>query len=338
MGSVAMRFLVIGLGSMGKRRIRNLIALGFHSIFGFDLRQDRREETARKFGIAVFEDVHHALDECNPDALVISTSPEHHMQYAWLAFENSLHAFIEASVVEKEQIKRLAERLEERPDLVIVPSCTMRFFPGPSKIRELLAQNSIGKPLFFNYHTGQYLPDWHPWEPISDFYVSKRETGGAREIVPFELAWLNELFGRPEPRFCRKRKLTNIDADIDDYYQFSLSYHNGIEASVTIEVISRPFATRELKITGSEGTLTFSSDSNTIRLSSIHQEDWKSFSLEGGTVEAQYINPEEPYIEEIRSFVKAIEKKERAVFPNDLFKDTELLDILDRLEALSERG
>lgn len=36
-----MRFLVVGLGSMGKRRIRNLQELGFNKIVGFDIRKDR---------------------------------------------------------------------------------------------------------------------------------------------------------------------------------------------------------------------------------------------------------------------------------------------------------
>ena len=39
-----MQVLVVGLGSMGKRRIRNLIKLGFKNIIGFDPRLDRRVE------------------------------------------------------------------------------------------------------------------------------------------------------------------------------------------------------------------------------------------------------------------------------------------------------
>jgi len=49
-----MKFLVIGLGSMGKRRVRNLQALGMENIIGFDPRADRRAEAAEKYGIPVF--------------------------------------------------------------------------------------------------------------------------------------------------------------------------------------------------------------------------------------------------------------------------------------------
>ncbi len=78
---------------------------------------------------------------------------------------------------------------------VAAPSCTMRFHPAVQLMRERLAQGTIGRPLAFTHHVGQYLPDWHPWEDYRTYYVSRRETGAAREIVPFELNWLTYLFG-----------------------------------------------------------------------------------------------------------------------------------------------
>ena len=70
-----MKFLVVGLGSMGKRRVRNLQALGHKDIAGFDPRADRREEGASRYGIKTFDTYNKALAEFQPDALVISTGP-----------------------------------------------------------------------------------------------------------------------------------------------------------------------------------------------------------------------------------------------------------------------
>lgn len=52
-----MRFLVIGLGSMGKRRVRCLKHLGYEMIVGFDLRDDRRMESEVKYNIKTFKDI-----------------------------------------------------------------------------------------------------------------------------------------------------------------------------------------------------------------------------------------------------------------------------------------
>ena len=46
-----LKIIVIGLGSMGKRRIRNLLKLGYDDIIGFDPRDDRRKETRKKYKI-----------------------------------------------------------------------------------------------------------------------------------------------------------------------------------------------------------------------------------------------------------------------------------------------
>lgn len=330
-----MKFLVVGLGSMGKRRVRNLIALGGNEVAGFDLRADRRAEASEKYGIPVFLDIESALKEFGPDALVISTSPEHHMTYAWLGFELGLSCFIEASVVDADRILAL-HQLAENSTVLMAPSCTMRHFPGPKKIKELIGQGVIGKPLNVNYQTGQYLPDWHPWEKIEDFYVSNRATGAGREIVPFELTWINDIFGRPEALACVKAKLTDMNADIDDIYHCLLRYPGGVLANITVEVVSRPQSTREMRVLGSTGEIVFSADENCVRYSKTSNPEWTRFNLGGGTVESGYINPEEPYIAEMRDFVDAVTKNKKTIYPNTLLDDYHVLQTLCQLEKLTE--
>ena len=329
-----MKYLVIGLGSMGQRRVRNLIALGCDNIAGFDTNADRRKDSNNKYNIVTYESLKVAISQFEPDVFIISTPPEFHMEYANFALKRKIHCFIEGSVVEADLILELSEKIKGT-DIVIVPSCTMQFYPGPIKIKQLVEQGIIGKPLNFNYQTGQYLPDWHPWEKIEDFYVSNPETGGCREIVPFELTWLNDIFGYPEPLACVKRKLTNMNADIDDIYHCLLSYPSGVIGNLTVEVISRPRATREFRLIGTEGEIVFDGESNMVKFINSTMKDWEVIFFNKGTVESQYINPEEPYIEEIRSFLKAVEKKEAALYQNSLFNDYKVLQNLYKLESLS---
>ncbi len=331
-----MRFLVIGLGSMGKRRVRNLQALGVNDIAGFDTREDRRAEATGKYGIVAYPDFTTALENYHPEVLVISTSPEHHMTYAWAGFERGLSCFIEASVVEADRILELHKRTEGTK-VLMAPSCTMRYYPGPKKVKQLIQSGAIGHPLNINYQTGQYLPDWHPWEPIEKFYVSARETGAGREIVPFELTWLNDIFGKPEPLACVTAKLTDMNADIDDVYHCLLRYPEQVLANVTVEVISRPKATRELRVLGTEGEVVFSADEKCVRYANISTPEWVRFDLGGGTVEKGYINPEEPYITEMRDFMQAVSRGDKSLYPNTLLDDYHVLQVLYRLEKLSEK-
>lgn len=329
-----MNFLVIGLGSMGKRRVRNLQALNQENIAGFDISNNRCKESEEKYHIKTFSNFEKAINEFKPDIFIISTPPNLHMKYAKFAEENNIHCFIEASVVDSKEILDLSKRIQQK-NLIIVPSCTMSYFPIATKTKELLSQGIIGKPLNFNYQTGQYLPDWHPWEKIEDFYVSNKATGAGREIVPFELTWLNSIFGDAKPLACVKRKLTDINAQIDDIYHCILEYPNNLIGNLTVEVISRPKAVRDFRLIGSEGEIVFSGDSNSLKYINTSMDDWKHFSFEEGSVEIQYINPEEPYRNEIKDFICAIENKDITLFPNSLEKDYKILNNLYDLEKLT---
>lgn len=330
------RALVIGLGSMGKRRVRNLLALGNIDVFGFDVRADRNEEARSKYQITTFDDVHKAFEDVKPEVVVISTPPQLHMTYASMCFDARVPCFIEASVTDTEEIRELGKKAQEAL-LVIAPSCTMRYFPGPKKVKELLEQNIIGLPLSVNYQTGQYLPDWHPWENIQDFYVSKRESGGAREIVPFELTWLNDLFSHDVKALASAvAKQTDMNADIDDIYHCLLQYDSGVLLNLTVEVISRPLATREMLILGSRGKIKFSADSNSVSYCNLETDGWVESTWEEGTVESQYINPEEPYINEMKDFVKAALAGDQSLFPNNLQDDVKVLEVLEALEEVEQ--
>jgi len=332
-----MRFVVVGLGSMGKRRIRNLFALGHGDIAGVDPRSDRREDAASTFAIRVYRGLDEAIDAHRPDALIISTPPDRHMDVAFVGLERRLPCFIEASVVDAERIHELNIRALST-GILFAPSCTMRYFSGPQKVRECIRVGVIGRPLSFTYQSGQYLPDWHPWEPIAEYYVSNPATGGAREIVPFELTWLTDVFGLPEALACVRGKVTDLPADIDDLYHCLLRFPGNVLGNLTVEVISRPHPTREMRVLGSDGELVYSADANVVRYARAGVPGWAEYALGGGTVERGYINPEEPYVAEMRDFLTALEQRDARLYPNTLRADYDVLQLLYRLEALSERS
>lgn len=316
-----MKFVVIGLGSMGKRRVRNLLALGYEEIYGYDIREDRKREAKEQYGIKILE----KLDFSLFDIMIISTPPDLHYMFAKLACEHKKHAFMEANVVNSEDFVLLYKMIPS--NLVIVPSATMLFFPFVKKVREVLPK--IGDILNINYQVGQYLPDWHPWEDIKDFYVSKRATGACREIVPFELSWLDRYFGPFDVVCGVKDKLSDLDTNIDDLYHAVLKMDKGY-LHLTIEVLSRPKASRYLNIVGTEGRIYYSGDEQKLWYENL--EEKREFCFDQGTIQKSYINPEEPYIEEMHTFIEAVLKKDARIFPNSLVDDYRVLNYLYTIE------
>ena len=93
------------------------------------------------------------------DAIIICTSPESHSEYIKIGIDFSINCFVEASVTDKERLKNF-QKLRIK-NIFIAPSCTKTYYPAPKLIKKF-EENNFGELLYFNYSTGQYLPDWHP--------------------------------------------------------------------------------------------------------------------------------------------------------------------------------
>lgn len=327
-----MKFLVVGLGSMGKRRIRNLQYLKAGEIIGFDLREGRRKEVEEKYKIRTFENFEKAMNQ-NPDALVISTPPDLHMKYAIIAAQKNKHFFTEASVVDEGMDKLIALCKDRK--IVAAPSCTMRFHPTIKKIKELVDTSTIGKPLAFTYHSGQYLPDWHPWEDYRKFYVAKKQTGAAREIVPFELVWLTRVLGDIETLSCIKGKLSKLNVEIDDVYQILMRFKNGVFGHMLVDVVARvPY--RTFRLLGEDGVIEWDWMAKQLEVFTPKERKWIEYPVEEGKPEEGYLAGEKMYIDEMNQFLKAIKGEEKYAYT--FHEDKKILNLLYMAERSSEKG
>jgi predicted dehydrogenase len=323
-----MKFLVIGLGSMGKRRIRCLKILGYDSITGYDLREDRRNEAERKYGVKTIDNLDDNLLR-RSHSMIISTPPDKHNECIRLAIETKKPAFVEASVI----LEGLAElnNLAKKQHILIAPSCTMRFHPAIKDIRNIVVSRQYGKVTNFSYHSGQYLPDWHPWENVKDFYAGRKETGGCREIVPFELTWIVDVMGMPKKVGGFFGKTMDVGADIDDTYLISMDFGD-FYGNITVDVVSR-YATRSLILNMERGQVLWRWDEDVVKLYDGVSQRWINYYYpQSQTVEGYNKNIiEDMYVEEMQSFISAVEGKGR--FPNSLDEDIKVLKLLHRMEG-----
>lgn len=322
-----MKFLIIGLGSMGKRRIRCLQTLGYKEIIGYDLREDRSQECVEKYHIEITT----KIEEVNLNsigAMIVSVPPDLHLDYAKIAISHKIPTFLEASVISNHSLEILRE--ERGKDVFIAPSCTLKFHPIIKDIKKLLHSNKYGAMTNFTFHSGQFLPDWHPWEDVKNFYVSKRETGGAREIVPFELTWITDIFGFPEEVKGYFDKTINVGADIEDSYAFTLRYKKGL-GSVIVDVVSR-YATRSLIINMEKAQIRWNWEEGVLKLFEADNNRWIYFNQPEGKAEIGYNKNiiEQMYVDEIESFINGI--KDKTNYPNTIENDFKILQLLDSIE------
>ena len=129
-------YLVIGQGSMGKRRVRCLIAnqIPAQQILVFDTRIDRLSESAQKYGVKAVDSIDAVLNDSATQAVFVSVPGALHLQYCLAAARAGKHWFCEVPLATS------LEGLEElfdltRPSLVGAAGCQVLFHPLARALR-----------------------------------------------------------------------------------------------------------------------------------------------------------------------------------------------------------
>lgn len=322
------KYLVVGLGSMGKRRIRCLLAMGkkAEQILGLDLRADRRDEVEKLYGVKTVDN-EKDIDFEAIKAVIVSLPPDKHFIGAKIAIDNNKPVFIEASVL-SDDVEKIIDYNNHK--VFVAPSYTMAFHPMVKIIKNIIKSERYGKVCNFSYHCGQYLPDWHPWEKVTDYYVGNRITGGAREIVPFELTWIVNLLGFPKEVKGYFRKTMELGCDIEDTYICSMNF-DAFAGSMIVDVVAR-YAIRNLIVNFEEAQIQWNWDEKKIKLYDAKNKNWIYIEQPETVHQANYnvnIN-ENMYVEELSLFLKGIE--DPTVYDNDLDKDSKVLKLLNDIE------
>ncbi|OGN19559.1 MAG: hypothetical protein A3I32_00635 [Candidatus Yanofskybacteria bacterium RIFCSPLOWO2_02_FULL_45_10] len=329
------KFLQVGLGSMGKRRIRCLLHLGIQSeqIFGFDPVPSKRTKAESEYAIKTFSNFKQAVATVNPDVYIVSTPPDKHAPYFLFAARQKKHVFVEATTLADGY--RQLEKMQDG-SFIAAASCSWRYLPAIKKIGQLVKQGRIGKVLSFQYHMGQYLPDWHPWEDYRKVYFAKKVTGACREMFPFELVWINHILQSSVKRISGLvRKLSDLDMSADDLYAAVLEYKSGVVGTVSIDVLART-ALRTLRLVGTEGVLDWDWLNYQIKIFSVRKKKWQTISLRAGRAEKNYVTTEDMYQEEIKQFLDAIAGKQ--AYPYSFAEDQQILNTTFALEKSSRTG
>lgn len=339
-----MKILVLGLGSMGKRRIRNLQELKINEIVGYDINQDRCKQANELYKIEIAESLDSALNK-KPDGVIISTPPDKHKEHALLAIERKIPFFTEVNTMNPEDMQDIIEMCKKN-NVNGMPSCNIIFHPSVIKIKEKIKENKIGKILTFNYHSGTYLPDWHPWEKLSDYYVFKKETGGGRDQIMWEFPWIYQILGKPHKISAFTKKKGDFDADIFDVYDLLIEFENGIIGHIMVDVIQRP-QSRFCEIIGTNGTIRWEYDNKKVTIYNAENKIWEDYpekdDYKGYTVEIpkpgfsiKDVGLGESYIDEMKCFLKMIKDNTEPSFT--LEDEKILLKTMYVAEKSSENG
>jgi predicted dehydrogenase len=148
-----MKFLIAGLGSIGRRHFRNLLALGEKDIVL--LRSHRATLPDDELAGYPIGHLHEALKKHKPDAVIVANPTSLHLDVAIPAAEAGCAILLEKPVSNSlDRVDELQKAAQKGGSKILV-GFQFRYHPTLNKAREMIQSNAIGKVLTVHAHWGE---------------------------------------------------------------------------------------------------------------------------------------------------------------------------------------
>jgi predicted dehydrogenase len=265
--------MIAGLGSIGRRHLRNLLALGERELLLYRTHRSTLPQ-AELQGFPVETDLKAALD-WGPEAVIVANPTALHLEVAIPAARAGCHLLIEKPVSHSmDGLADLQQAFEWGGGRALV-GFQFRFHPGLEQAARRLAEGAIGRPLSARAVYAEYLPGMHPWEDYHAGYAARRELGGG---VVFTLCHpldtLRWLLGEVEAVWAFTGQLNQLGLDVEDTAEIGLRFTDGALGSVHLDYNRRP-PDHHLEINGAEGTLRWDNAGGKLEIFWAESGEWQ---------------------------------------------------------------
>jgi predicted dehydrogenase len=291
------RGLLIGYGSIGRRHLTNLHALGVT-----DWAVVRSGAGALPFEppgpVRTYTDLTAALEAERPTFAVVANPTALHLPTTLACVQQGCAVLVEKPV--SHRVDGLVELAREAAahTAPVLAGFQFRFDPGLRRVAELLAAQAAGAPIHVRASWGEYLPDWHPWEDFRTSYAARRDLGGGvHHTLCHPLDYLAMLFGHPTVEAAFLTEHGPLDLDVAEAADVRLRFDGGVTAEVHLDYWARP-TKHEIEVVCTRGTIAWNYLAGELRIWSDDAGEWRSEPVPG--IEAR----DELFAAEARHFLE----------------------------------
>lgn len=310
-----MKILMIGLGSIGQRHLRNIKRVykdeaeilayrvrGLKRTFSDDMKIRENVSLEEEFNITSFGDLNEALSQ-KPDIAFITNITKSHIPCAIACAKAGCHLFLEKPISDSfEGIDELVSVVKEK-NLKVFVGYQNRLHPGIKYLKECLDKKEIGGILAARAVVGERLTTMHTYEDYKETYMARKDMGGGVLLnqMVHELDYLYYLFGMPTSVYASGGTIGNLPIDVEDNLDaiYNMKTEKGqFPVSVHADFYQSP-PSRFVKVVGEYGQITVDLLKSTVEKSV--KDVTECISFEG------FVR-NDMFIEELKLFMDCIEK------------------------------
>lgn len=236
-----MKILMIGLGSIGQRHLRNLKRVYGDEFEILAYRTRRLQQTfsdalqirdginlESEYGLKVFTDIDEALAE-QPDIAYVTNITSKHMETAITCARVGCNLFIEKPLSNTlngiEELKRIVEEKNNK----IFMGFQNRYHVCIKEAKKKLHSGVLGALQSASVEFSERLTTMHTYEDYRQTYMAKSNMGGGPvlNLQIHDLDLLHYLFGEPEEVTATIYKNSQLEVDVEDGASAIFTFKNG---------------------------------------------------------------------------------------------------------------
>lgn len=312
-----MKILMIGLGSIGQRHVRNI-----RRIYGDDIeiiayRVRRLQQTfsdAMQIRDGVnLEEEHHItsysdLDEAlaqKPDIAFITNITSKHMECALKCAEAGCDIFLEKPVSNTmEGVDKLLEITNSKGSIVFM-GYQNRYHVCVKKLRQYLDEGIIGRVISVDAAFCERLVTMHTYEDYSTTYMARSDMGGGcvLNLQIHDIDILQWLFGKPAFDIqITKATHSDLKIDVEDHAVITYISDQNVTVTSRSDFLCYP-PIHTYRIVGEKGRIELDFNKATIDL----------IDSDGVTAHLEYpdFQRNDMFIEELKLFMDAVKTRKK---------------------------
>lgn len=220
-----LRICFVGLGSIGKRHIKNVVYLLNQREQDYEI--DAVRSTDKPLPLEINSLVNHLyynVEELQReyDIIFVTNPTVCHYDTIKRFVPYTKHMFIEKPVFH-EYVENI-DKLNLNPDGIYYVACPLRYSAVLQELKERLKDEKVYSVRVIS---SSYLPDWRAEVNYRHVYSAHKDMGGGVTLdLIHELDYVVWLFGLPEQSYHLCGKFSELDIDSDDLSVYLLKYQD----------------------------------------------------------------------------------------------------------------
>lgn len=286
-----MKVCFVGLGSIGKKHLKNLYIIANEYKLPLEVHAYRKTKNPLEKEIENLLD-RQIYDEIDLDGdydIVFVTNPTFlHYETIKLFSQKSRNMFIEKPLFE--DIDYDINNLKLRKDGIYYVAAPLRYTEVIGYLKELIKKEKVYS---IRAICSSYLPDWRPGTDYRTVYSAKRNEGGGVSLdLIHEWDYITYLFGFPKKVFNLQGKFSHLEIDSEDLSVYIAEYEDKL-LELHLDYFGRN-PKRQIELYAKSGTIIGDFIANKVEFSSTE----KKLQFNSGR--------NDMYLKEIRYFLDCI--------------------------------